>query len=60
MPAERLWSDVRVVVDGKLIASQAAGAAMEFAYAIVRELLGNEKVREVDAGVLAPVGEPEF
>lgn len=58
MPSEHLCPDERVVIDGKLITSQAAGTAMEFAYAIIRELLGNEKLREVDAGVLSPVGEP--
>jgi len=56
MPAENLKPDERVVVSRKLITSQAAGTAMEFAYAIVRELLGQEKVEQVDAGVLAPAG----
>lgn len=54
MPTANLRGEERVVVHGRLITSQAAGTAMEFAYAIVREMLGDEQVRRVDAGVLAP------
>ncbi len=43
----------RVVVAGKVLTSRAPGTAMEFAFAIVRELFGEEKVVEVNQGVLA-------
>jgi 4-methyl-5(b-hydroxyethyl)-thiazole monophosphate biosynthesis len=43
----------RVVVDGKLITSLAAGSAMEFAFEIVRQLLGAEVVGNVNQGVCA-------
>ncbi|KAL4429574.1 hypothetical protein ABPG77_008623 [Micractinium sp. CCAP 211/92] len=45
----------RVVVDGKLVTSRGPGTAFEFALALVRELYGEEKMREV-AGpmVMAP------
>ena len=45
--------DARVVIDGKLITSLAAGSAMEFAYEIVRQLRGPEAVAAVDRGVCA-------
>lgn len=45
-------TDARVVVDGKLITGIAAGAAMELALTVVREISGEEKVREVNAGLL--------
>jgi 4-methyl-5(b-hydroxyethyl)-thiazole monophosphate biosynthesis len=43
----------RVVVDGKLITSLAAGSAMEFAFEIVRQLRGLEAVARVNQGVCA-------
>ncbi len=43
----------RVVVSGKVITSRAAGTALEFAFELVSALFGEEKVREVNAGVLA-------
>jgi protein deglycase len=46
-------SDQRVVVDGPVVTSQAAGTAMEFAFAIVEILCGADKVAEVNRGVLA-------
>jgi 4-methyl-5(b-hydroxyethyl)-thiazole monophosphate biosynthesis len=52
LPAEGFRED-RVVVAGKVLTSRAAGTAMEFAFAIVEELYGPEKVEEVNAGVLA-------
>ncbi|MEM1059692.1 MAG: DJ-1 family glyoxalase III [Verrucomicrobiota bacterium] len=55
MPTDNLRPDDRVVVSRRLITSQSAGTAMEFAYALVRELQGEEKLEQVDAGVLAPV-----
>ncbi|PTY01761.1 DJ-1 family protein [Verrucomicrobia bacterium LW23] len=54
VPAERLLTSARVVIDGKLITSLAAGSSMEFAYAIVNALLGPDALRSVDGGVLAP------
>lgn len=45
----------RVVVDGKLITSLAAGSAMEFAFEIVRQLRGSDVVGKVNRGVQAVV-----
>jgi len=45
----------RVIVDGKLITGMAAGAAMEWAYAIVRCLRGSAAVTKVNHGVHAVV-----
>ncbi len=45
----------RLVVDGKLITSLAAGSAMEFAYEIVRQLRGSDAVSKVNHGVHAVV-----
>lgn len=50
--AEKL-SDERVVIDGKLITSQSPGSAMEFAFALVGALFGQEKIKEVNKGVIA-------
>lgn len=47
-------SDQRVVEDGTIITSQAAGTAMEFAFRLVEILCGAEKAAEVNKGVLAP------
>jgi DJ-1 family protein len=49
----QMQSGQRVVVDGKLITSLAAGSAMEFAFEIVRQLRGAEAVARVDQGVCA-------
>jgi 4-methyl-5(b-hydroxyethyl)-thiazole monophosphate biosynthesis len=46
-------SDARVVVDGPIVTSQAAGTAMEFAFKLVEILCGPEKAAEVNRGVLA-------
>ena len=54
-PAGQIQAAARVVVDGKLITSLAAGSAMEFAYAIVRHLRGAEAVARVNEGVRAVV-----
>ncbi len=43
----------RVVVDGKLITSLAAGSAMEFAFEIVHQLRGADAVKQVNQGVCA-------
>jgi 4-methyl-5(b-hydroxyethyl)-thiazole monophosphate biosynthesis len=47
------FSDQRVVVDGSVITSQSAGTAMEFAFKLVEILCGQDKVAEVNRGVLA-------
>lgn len=49
----RRYSEDRVVVDGPVITSRAAGTAMEFAFALVEILCGPEKAAEVNRGVLA-------
>ena len=54
-PAGQVRADQRVVVDGKLITSLAAGSAMEFAFEIVRRLRGPEAVAKVNQGVCARV-----
>lgn len=47
------YSTDRVVVSGRVVTSRAAGTAMEFAFALVKALFGDEKVKEVNKGVLA-------
>jgi protein deglycase len=54
-PAGQVQADKRVVVDGKLITSLAAGSAMEFAFEIVRQLRGNDAVTKMNQGVCAVV-----
>ncbi len=54
-PAGQIQSAERVVVDGKLISSLAAGSAMEFAFEIVRRLRGAEAVTRLNQGVRAVV-----
>jgi 4-methyl-5(b-hydroxyethyl)-thiazole monophosphate biosynthesis len=54
-PAGQVQDGARVVVDGKLITSLAAGSAMEFAFAIVRQLRGASSVTKVNQGVHAGV-----
>ena len=54
-PAGQIQNGRRVVVDGKLITSLAAGSAMEFAFEIVRQLRGAEAVSKVNQGVCAVV-----
>jgi protein deglycase len=54
-PAGQIQGASRVVVDGKLITSLAAGSAMEFAYEIVRQLRGSDAVSKVNQGVHAVV-----
>ncbi|CAG2104464.1 unnamed protein product, partial [Medioppia subpectinata] len=41
------YSEDRVVIDGQLITSQAPGTAFDWALAIVRNLMGDEKVEEI-------------
>jgi DJ-1 family protein len=52
-PASQLQPAKRIVVDGKLITSLAAGSAMEFAFEIVRQLRGPEALARVNQGVCA-------
>ena len=52
-PAGQIQAAQRVVVDGKLITSLAAGSAMEFAFEIVRQLRGQDAVTKVNQGVCA-------
>jgi DJ-1 family protein len=54
-PAGQIQNGRRVIVDGRLITSLAAGSAMEFAFEIVRQLRGTEAVSKVNQGVLAVV-----
>ncbi|MCE0483262.1 MAG: DJ-1/PfpI family protein [Methylacidiphilales bacterium] len=45
----------RVMVDGRLITSMAAGSAMEFAFEIIRRLRGAEAVTKINQGVRAVI-----
>jgi len=54
-PAGQVQKNDRVVIDGKLITGMAAGAAMEWSYAIVRCLRGAAAVTKVNQGVHAIV-----
>ncbi len=54
-PAGQVQAAERVVVDGRLITSLAAGSAMEFAFEIVRQLRRPEAVAKVNQGVRAMV-----
>jgi len=56
-PAGQVQATERVVVDGKLITSLAAGSAMEFAFEIVRQLRGADAVVRVNQGVYAVIGQ---
>lgn len=47
------YSEERVVVDGPIITSRAAGTAMEFAFKLVELLCGPAKVQEINQGVMA-------
>lgn len=47
------YSEARVVVDGRWVTSRSPGTAMEFAFELVRLLAGEEKVKEVNQGVMA-------
>jgi 4-methyl-5(b-hydroxyethyl)-thiazole monophosphate biosynthesis len=51
--AGQVRSGERVVVDGKLITSLAAGSAMEFAFEIVKQLRGGKAVERANQGVCA-------
>tara|TARA_B100000315_G_C14593945_1_gene597582 strand:- start:7982 stop:8545 length:564 start_codon:yes stop_codon:yes gene_type:complete len=50
---DAVYKDERVVIDERLVTSQGAGTAMEFAFALVECLVGTEKMLEVNQGVLA-------
>jgi DJ-1 family protein len=54
-PGPQTLDGQRLVVDGKLITSLAAGSAMEFAFEIVRQLRGSDTVGKVNQGVHAVV-----
>ena len=51
--AHAKFSEERVVVDGNIITSRAAGTAMEFAFRLVEILCGPDKAAEVNRAVLA-------
>jgi 4-methyl-5(b-hydroxyethyl)-thiazole monophosphate biosynthesis len=54
-PAGQVQPGQRVVVDGKLITSLAAGSAMEFAFEIVRQLRGPDALAKINTGVCATI-----
>ncbi len=45
--------DARVIRDGRIVTGKSAGAAMEFAFALVEWLLGSEAVEEVNRSMFA-------
>ena len=47
--------DDRVVIDGKVITSQSPGTAMEFAMKLVEILFGVDRMKKVNADVLARI-----
>jgi len=47
-----IWKEERVVVDGTIITSRAAGTAGEWAYEIIKRLMGQEGADKVAAAVL--------
>ncbi len=47
------YSQERVVIDGNLITSRSPGTAMEFAFALVEELFGKDRLETVNKGVMA-------
>ena len=48
-------ADERVVVDGHCVTSRGPGTALEFALELVRQLMGNERARQVAEPMLAAV-----
>ncbi len=51
--ADAKVQDARVVRDGRIVTGKAAGTAMEFAFTLVEQLLGPEKVEEVNRSMFA-------
>lgn len=51
--AGAIYSEERVVTDGKLVTSRGPGTAMEFALKLVEILVGPEKVSELKQAMLA-------
>jgi 4-methyl-5(b-hydroxyethyl)-thiazole monophosphate biosynthesis len=49
---DAIWTDDRVVTDGNIITSRAAGTSGEFAIAIIKELLGEETAKKIAETVL--------
>ncbi|KAF1082085.1 MAG: hypothetical protein GQF41_1725 [Candidatus Rifleibacterium amylolyticum] len=47
------YCEDRVVIDGNVTTSRAAGTTFEFAFALVEQLLGADAVKQVNKGVLA-------
>ena len=47
------YQDESVVIDDRFITSRSPGTAMRFAFALVRVLAGEERVRAVNEGVMA-------
>jgi 4-methyl-5(b-hydroxyethyl)-thiazole monophosphate biosynthesis len=49
---DAVWTDDRVVTDGSIITSRAAGTSGEFSIAIIRELLGEDTAKKIADAVL--------
>jgi len=46
------WTEDKVVIDGTLITSRAAGTAAEFAFALIRILAGGDQEERLRAALL--------
>ncbi|GAC99172.1 hypothetical protein PHSY_006771 [Pseudozyma hubeiensis SY62] len=53
---EYTYKEERVVVSDKLVTSRAPGTAFEFALTLVEMLVGKDKRKEVEGGLLLPTG----
>ena len=49
------YCEDRVVIDGNITTSRAAGTTFEFAFALVEQLVSHAAVAEVNKGVLAKI-----
>jgi protein deglycase len=50
-----MYTDDRVVIDGKIITSQSPGTAMELALKLVELLFGADRMKKINTGVLARI-----
>lgn len=53
MMPDVVYTEDRVCVDGRFITSRSPGTAMEFAFELILQLAGEERVRAVNDGVMA-------
>ncbi len=58
--AAATYSEDAVVVDGRWVTSRAPGTAMAFAFKLLELLMGPDKMKEVNQGVMAALSPPAF